>query len=399
MSSYYPSFKYMGLDSFKDKNLIVVHFESGDDGEVSTFLNMEPVYTENAYGTRRLDYGAKYTDVAIIRISVIKADGTDFTVAEVRDFLKWTTGARQNSYLDLVDGEVVKASFLGRITAVYQQKLDARTIGFVIEHTSVSPWAYSPQQFISCSFGSTLKIDADGVVGKDGQFLEIDENGVVSNTSGSGLSIEWDGIVYLENSFDLQIDNPSDDLYSYVYLDTTFTNRNGKQLCITNLTLDEETTIMGVRGGEIIKLHSGQFITSQLIASGSPPRIFGDDFNFVWPRLAAGRNEILVAGTGEGVVEFTYRYPIKIGDCAIDIGVSGASCNCGGSGNGGTSSGGSDVNSGYVSWDNIIGRPTTIRGYGITDTYTMAEINNKISNIETSVDGEELKKMLNKTLK
>lgn len=396
MSSYYPSFKHMGLDSFKDKNLIVVHFESGDDGEVSTFLNMEPVYTENAYGTRRLDYGAKYTDVAVIRISVMKADGTDFTVAEVRDFLKWTTGARQNSYLDLVDGEVVKASFLGRITTVYQQKLDARTIGFVIEHTSVSPWAYSPQQFISCSFGSTLKIDENGIISKDGQFLEIDKDGILTNSGGSRLSIETDGTVYLSNSVGLQVDNPSDDLYSYVYLNTTFTNRNGRQLTIKNLTLDEETVITGAKWGEVIKLHSEQFITSDV-----PFKIFGDSFNFVWPRLTAGINNFIISGTGEGVVEFTYRYPIKIGDCAIDIGVSGSSCSCGGSGsggNGGTSSGDSGSSSGYVSWDNIIGKPTTIRGYGITDAYTMAEVNKKISNIETSVDGEELNEMLEETL-
>ena len=76
MSSYYQSFSYTApngkrYNSYKDKNLIVVHFESGDEGEVETFLEMEPVYTDNAYGTRRLDYGAKYNNVAVIRISVM----------------------------------------------------------------------------------------------------------------------------------------------------------------------------------------------------------------------------------------------------------------------------------------------------------------------------------------
>lgn len=390
MSSYYPSFTYMGLNSLKDKNLLVVHFESGDDGEMDTFLGMDPVYTESAYGTKRLDYGARYNNVAIIRISVMKANGKDFTVTEVRDFLKWTTGVRQNSYLDLVDGEVVKASFLGRITAVYQQKLDARTIGFVIEHTSVSPWAYSPQQFVSCSFGQDLIVDEDGLLNKDGQALSIDKNGTLSNGINSAFDITNDGVVYLDNSINLQIDNLSDDLYSYVYMDTTITNRNSKEISIKNLAFgEEETKITEMRYGEVIKLTSEQFITSDV-----PYKTFGDSFNFKWPKLVAGINDFIISGDGESVVEFTYRYPIKIGDCAIDIDVSGSSLNCGDC----PDSSVSGSTSGPVTWDEILGKPNTISGYGITDTYTMAEINKKISNIETSVDREELNKMLEETL-
>ena len=100
MSSYYPSFSYKGFNSLKDKNLMVSAFDA-DQGEADTYLSMDCIYTDKYDGTRRLDYGAKFNSVAVIKISVIKANKRDFTVSEVRDFLKWTTGSRLNSYLDL----------------------------------------------------------------------------------------------------------------------------------------------------------------------------------------------------------------------------------------------------------------------------------------------------------
>ena len=400
MSSYYPSFSYTApngirYNSYKDKNLIVVHFESGDDGEMDTFLEMEPVYTDNAYGTRRFDYGAKYNNVAVIRISVMKANGKDFTVAEVRDFLRWTTGSRKTSYLDLMDGEIVAASFLGRITAVYQQKLDARTVGFVIEHTSISPYAYSPVQYVSCSFGQDLLIDENGTLIKDGQYMTIDENGILNNGHGAMFDITDDGIVYIDNSVGIIINNHTDDLSDYVYLDSTFTNSNSDHLIIKNQTLYEEsntedgmTEITGMHVGEVITLSSGQFITS------SNGRTFGNNFNFIWPKLLPGQNHFVISGSGEGAVEFTYRYPIKIGDCAIDIDVSGSDLCCGDySDDPGTGS-----TSGPVTWWDILEKPSTIKGYGITDAYTISEVNSKLNNINMNIDEDALNDMLEDVL-
>ena len=385
MSSYYPSFNYMGQNSLKDKNLMVIHFESGDSGEMDTFLGMEPIYTDHPYGTRRLTYGAKYNNVAVIRISVMKTNGTDFSLAEVRDFLRWTTGARQNSYLDLVDGDDVKASFLGHITAVYQQKMDARTVGFTIEHTSVSPYAYSPQQFTTCSFGQNMTIDNNGILTQsNNQSLSVTQDGVLTNGSNAMFSVTNDGVVYIDQSVQLQINNLTDDLYSYVELETVFTNTNSTEVTIQNLTLEETTKITGISDGEIIKL-----IPEQFIISDKPDKIFGNNFNFVWPRLAPGINDMLISGSGEGVVTFTYRYPIKIGDCAIDIYVPGNGVDCGVC----------PDSVYYVSWDDIINTPSTSDGYGITDVYTKNEVDNKFSNINATVNESELNKMLEETLK
>lgn len=398
MSSYYPSFSYMApngkkYNSFKDKNLIVVHFESGDDGEVDTFLDMEPIYTDSAYGTRRHDYGAKYTKVAVIRISVMKANGADFTVAETRDFLSWVTGSRKISYLDLsdiIDGEeVVQASLLGRVTSVYQQKLDARTIGFVIEHTSVSPWAYSGTQHAHCSFGQSLYVDSNGVLAQDGKGLSVDSStGVLRNGSGAMFDIMSDGTIYIDNSVYIPINNESDDLSSYVYLDTVFTNKTSDHVIIKNKTLydasggaDGITEIIGMSQNEVITLKSEQFIVS------SKGRVLSDSFNFIWPKLMPGENEIVISGSGEGIVEFAYRYPIKIGDCAMDFETSGSTlCGCN------TSSGGSNDNA--VTWGDIIGKPSTLAGYGITDAYTIPEVDNKIDSISVDIDEGELDAML-----
>jgi hypothetical protein len=407
MSSYYPSFSYTApngkrYNSHKDKHLIVTHFESGDSGEVDTFLEMEPIYTDNAYGTRRIDYGAKYTSVAVIRISVMKDNGKDFTVSEVRDFLRWTTGSRAISYLDLSDivdnEEVVRASFLGRITAAYQQKLDARTIGLVIEHTSVSPYAYSPIQYVNCSFGQELFTDNQGVLYKDGQSLFMDTNGILSNGSNALFSIDRDGTVFLDNSVHLPILNDTDDLSDYVYLDAVFNNINSDHVVIKNQTLYNEsngndgiTEITGMHKNEVIKLSSGQFITS------SSNRTFGNNFNFIWPKLLPGDNTFVISGTGEGVIEFMYRTPMKIGDCAIDIDVSDGGLCCGGSSN--DSASGSGTTSGPVTWDDILGKPNTIKGYGITDAYTISEVDNKLSGVDISIDATELNEMLEDVLK
>lgn len=380
MSSYYPSFNYKGLNSLKDKNLIVVAFDA-DNGEMDTFLGMDPIYTEKYDGSRRYDYGAKFNSVATIKISVIKANRNDFTVSEVRDFLRWTTGVRQNSYLDLLIEGTIRFSFFGRVTNAYQQKLDARTIGLSIEFTSTSPWAYSPLQTYTCPFNQKLSVDGNVLIGEDGaSSFKIDNNGVLY--SDNTLTMLSDGTTYIDNSSALSINNETDDLYTPIYLNTVFINNNSDYISIKNQTTGEETIIKNMSVNEVITLSAEQFIISDITA-----KIFGDDFNFVWPRLVPGVNEFIIGGSGSGFVEFTYRYPIKIGDCAIDIYMSNNDPGCS-----------DNTTYGIVSWKDIVDTPSTLSGYGITDAYTDAEIDGKIENIEVSggasVDEQELNDML-----
>ena len=354
MSVYHPSFNFLNKNSYDDFNLIVSHFD-GDQGESDTWLGMDPIYSDSADGTRRIDYGAKFNSVATPKITVIKADGTDFTVQEVRQFLKWTTGSRKNSYLELCEREddkwVSKFRLLGRTTKAYQQKLDARTIGLIIEFTTVSPFAYSP--VISC---------------------EYEINGTK----------------------EIIIDHDTDDLDTLIGIDVSFNNIGGNSFVMYNALLDERTEVKNLVANETITLNSNGFIKSD-----KPGRIFGNDFNYVFPRFGYGADVFNV--TGHGVIKLEYMYFIKIGDYAIDVDVSSGGTSCGGPipGGSGNSGGGGTVVVKEILWSKIVNRPTTIQGYGITDAYTKDEVDaliKPLQSFDVEIDDEELKLMLEEVL-
>lgn len=323
MSSYHSSFTYLNQNTAIDKKLRIASF-SHDDGEYDTFLSMTPVTDDFYDGTKKFDYGARYDSVATINITLIKSDNTDFSVTENRDLLRWLTGVRTNSWLDFYEGNFVKYSFFGRVTDVKQQKLDARIIGLVVTFTSIHPWAYSSIQEIKYDIRSDgFKIDENGVVYQNEVIPKfgVDNKGVVyinNNGQADTFDITDYGVIYKIKDTVVQIDNQTDDLYTYINLDVEYCNtidvETMSTLTIKNIDLDEETSIVDIKQGEIVKLNSGQFITSSI-----PNKIFGDTFNFVWPRLQPGMNNISINGSGAGFIIFKYRYPIKIGDCAVDI--------------------------------------------------------------------------------
>lgn len=380
MSSYHSSFSYLNKNSSEDMHWLIVHFDA-DQGETDSYLSQGQVYTDSYNGARRILYGTKWNAVANVKITVIKQNRSDFTEAECRNAYRWLTGKPTASYLDLYAGDNLRYSFLGTIQDVKPQKLDARTVGLNIYFESISPWAWSPQQTFQCSFRQSLSIVDDSVLNKeDGDtLLGITSQGVLYNGTGDGSDLfktTTDGVVYIDNSVLLKIDNLSDDLYTYITPDIVFRNDNSDYLSIKNTTLNEETIIESMSENEVIKLSSNQFIISD-----KPNKIFGNTFNFIWPRLTPGINEFVISGTGSGSLEFTYRYPVKIGDCAIDVYNPDEQCGC------------PDNNDyGIISWNDIVETPTTVSGYGITDVYTESEIDDKLNNINISED--ELNNML-----
>lgn len=277
MSVYHPSFNFLNKNSYDDYNLIVSHFD-GDQGESDTWLGMDPIYSDSADGTRRIDYGAKFNSVAAPKITVIKPDGTDFTDTEVRQFLKWMTGSRKNSYLELCNLDEttgkweVKFRFLGRVTKAYQQKLDARTIGLIVEFTTVSPFAYSPVQ--------TVEMDLDG----------------------SEVIVE--------------LPHDSDDLDTLINVNMIFTNgNNNNTLSVSSDVMPQATEISGLLEGETITLSSNGFIVSDA------GRILGENrFNYIFPKIGYAGDMTKVDTlkvVGNGHITFQYIYFIKIGDCVI----------------------------------------------------------------------------------
>lgn len=381
MSSYHSSFSYNGENSFKDKNLIVVSFEP-DEGFTDSFLSMENVSDDYFDRTKKFNYGSRYNTSAEIQITVIKRDGSDMKLNDFRVCAKWLTGARTDSWLDLYVGEDITYSFLGKFTNLEQYKLDARTVGLRLTFSSISPWAYSAPQTFNCSIRQTIESIDSGLLVKPepeaiyissandilyisdyGYHISLDyydealsingwddelnfdyhneellfkdsdnhpyfghDNGVLFLNNldpTSCFDINSDGVIYVDKLNSITIDNQTDDLYTYIYLDIDYKNESGNFLAINNTTLSEETKIYNITQNELISISSKQFIISDI-----PNKIFGDSFNFIWPRLRAGINEFLVECGGNGTIKFTYRYPMKVGDCTIDASASGVNIYC-----------------------------------------------------------------------
>lgn len=259
---YHPKIEFRNRSNY-DERLVVATFNP-DSGETDTYLTMEPVYTDNFDGSMRTDYGAKYNDVAKPSVTFVDIDGDDIQPFKVRSVLRWLTGSRKNAWMDVynMDGEIV-CSYLGRFTDIKLQKMDARVIGIRAEFTSVSPWAYSEVK--------TVKMTLNG-----------------------------------ETNFN--IDNESDDLYSYIYPRMIFkNNQNGASFSVKNNTIGEETSFKQLQQGETITIDN-----SFVAYSDNTARIFNDDFNFVFPALSAGINSFQASGSGE--LTMSFRYPMKVSD-------------------------------------------------------------------------------------
>lgn len=319
MSSYHTSFSYMGKNSYTDFNLQTVHFESGDSGETDGYLSQEAIYVDSPRGTKRTMYGTKYNSVALLHITVMRPDGSEFGIEKTREINRWLTGSNKYSWMDLYVGNEVKYRMHCFIQDVKPYKLDSRIVGFVITVESSSPWCYSNLQTISQTI--------------------------------TGNEI-------------LQINNQSDDLYTYTDLRTVFKNSTGGSLTIINNTLGETTSINGLAANEIVTLSENMFITSN-----NKSRVFGSNFNYVWPKLKSGINDFTIRGTG--TITFEYIYAMKVTDCVGGLNSSSDPiCNEDG-----------QIILDTLSWNRISDTPTTVQGYGITDVYTKTEVDTKIANV------------------
>ena len=327
MSSYHSSFTYLNKNS-SGEGFIIASFEP-DSGFVDTYLGMDQITTDSYDGVKKHFYGNKYNTSAEVLITLVKFDGTDFSMEDNRRVLRWLTGSRKASWLDFYVGDRLVYSFYGSVTACQQQKLDARVIGMQVTFTSIHPWAWSAPQSFNCYIGDkVIKINIDedsdgGIIHKthdDFEYFGLTDSGLFYNSTDNEnfvFDITDDGIVYSDSAVNLDIYNQSDDLYTLTNLDITYENVDNTSIIIENRSLGESTQIKGISDNEVINLSAGQFIISKTI----PTKIFGDDFNFVWPKLQPGFNNLYINGdgVGKGYAKFTYRYPIKIGDCAIDV--------------------------------------------------------------------------------
>lgn len=274
MSVYLPIISYQGKTNY-DFQLTVAHFDA-DSGETDSYQSMEPIYTENYDGSLRNDFGARYTDVARPVVTFIDPDGDNISPHKIRSVLRWLTGSKDVSFMDICDdtGQSM-CSYIGRFTDVKLYKIDARVVGIVAYFTSTSPFAYSPI--------------------KEARFTVTQEG------------------------TDFIIDNYSDDEYNVLHPTVEFTNTQPKDennpdkvmLSLYNETMNNETTFKNLSTGETVTINS-----SLVVYSDNTARIFNDDYNFEFPVLSCGENSFRAVGEGELVIRF--RYPMKLADGLLD---------------------------------------------------------------------------------
>ena len=273
----------------------------------------------------------------VVQIDGNMTDAYQYSCTQFANILTFDEAPYEGAFISITESPIY--SFLGKITNFEQYKYDARTTGIRLTFSSVSPWAFSAQQPFECNIGQVLRIQSinnQNVLTKSREKLGV-YNGVLCPSylsAQSYFNVLDDGTAYIDTSFHKTINNESDDLYTYIYLDIDYFNDSGDDIVIKNETLGEETIIKGIDPGEIISISNKQFIISYSLdtVTGEKVRnthkIFGSNFNFVWPRLAPGENDFSIYGSGAGVAKFTYRYPMKIGDCTIDIDVHGGGIGC-----------------------------------------------------------------------
>ena len=284
---------------------------------MDSFLSMDSIFDDSYDGNQRQSYGAKYNNVATIKITIVKKDYESLNVREVRNVLKWLSGSRVDTWMDMyqVDEnnvEKIEYSFLGKVTDIQQYKMDSKTIGFMLTFTSVSPWAFSDLIVHKILFNDRNIFRTDnGILFTINSNNMINDQGVLFNNT--EIKYYEDGIVGLDGLNRRNENADTDDMYSFIYVNLEIHNVDSTYFKLSNNTLNNVVEIKNLRKGETILLHDNQFISSDL-----PGRIFSSDFNFVFPKLTAGINDMQLEVNGDGEVIYTYRFPMKIGDCSTD---------------------------------------------------------------------------------
>lgn len=318
MSSYHSSFGYLGKNSMVDYNLMITHFDNYDNGETESFLSLDPVYRDSYRNTKRTLYGTKYNSVALLDITVIHTDKSEFTIEQTRAINRWLTGSRQYTWMDLYVDEDIVYRIHCYVKDIKPYKMDSRIIGFVISVESSSPWYYSSLQTrqIAISGRATFEIECetDDVYNYIPLKITFQED-----LTAAPITYGEDGVVvfspnafaYNENTMEFDaIDEYTVDTNSDGYLSAEYSLApNTSTLQIINKTINNETTVVeNLLENETIIINE-----NLMIQSDRPQRIFGDSFNYIWPRIKYGTNEFEIFGYGNLILE--YVYPIKAVGC------------------------------------------------------------------------------------
>lgn len=143
--------KWQGLSSLEFDVWTEIAFDE-DNGDVDSHLSREAIVSEAYNGTLKRAHSYRWDNDFVTTVTFIKQNYSDFTPEENRKILKWLTGSKNASYLEIYkdDSEVAEYYILGNWTSVSQQKLgNGRVVGYVAEFESLTPWAFSDIQSVT----------------------------------------------------------------------------------------------------------------------------------------------------------------------------------------------------------------------------------------------------------
>lgn len=258
--------------SSQDFDLLCDLSFNSDDGPTSTFLAREAVSSETYRGNVKRTYNYKWSESFAPTITFIKNDYGDFTAEEQRDILRWLTSKDTASFLTVYhdDSEVISYEILGNFTSIETYKLgNGRVVGFVAVFESISSWAFSE-----------LKTITKTISGADNQI-----------------------------TINIKTDDLQEPVYPKIKIKMGSSANDVRILAISADRAPIESKIQNNIANEEIVLDGANKV---VYSSRNLPRIFGDNFNWIWAPLFDGINTIVVLGNCQ--IEISYREPIKLGE-------------------------------------------------------------------------------------
>lgn len=357
-----------------DYDVIVDVSFSDDNSEVDSFLNKEVISSTSWDGSYKRIHGYKYNQPLTATLTFVKNDFCDFNDWENRRILSWLSSGDEMQKLEIYkdDTEVISYVLYGNIITLQQRKIaNNRVIGYICEFENTSPYAYSPtktiERTVNASESILIKCYSDEEEKKlypkititigDNIYLDTNEDPMQSSFEMmpntvyryndpqyadinppiytyyvciDGRKYALAGIFPAGTKIEDQTSDSSTKGLCYlclndmkVYQGCIMDNsgygwsfmckvRNGVEISNTykhgNKTTIVKSTIVGCYKNEIITLDG----TNRVIASSNTPlRVFGNDFNWKFPYLIKGENNITISGNC--VIKIEWSEPRKVG--------------------------------------------------------------------------------------
>lgn len=357
-----------------DYDVIVDVSFSDDNSEVDSFLNKEVISSTSWDGSYKIIHGYKYNQPLTATLTFVKNDFCDFNDWENRRILSWLSSGDEMQKLEIYkdDTEVISYVLYGNIITLQQRKIaNNRVIGYICEFENTSPYAYSPtktiERTVNASESILIKCYSDEEEKKlypkititigDNIYLDTNEDPMQSSFEMmpntvyryndpqyadinppiytyyvciDGRKYALAGIFPAGTKIEDQTSDSSTLGLCYlclndmkVYQGCMIDNSgygwnfmckvgNGVEISNTykhgNKTTIVKSTIVGCYKNEIITLDG----TNRVIASSNTPlRVFGNDFNWKFPYLIKGENNITISGNC--VIKIEWSEPRKVG--------------------------------------------------------------------------------------